>query len=178
MAAVVHVESGGNELALHVNGWRGMQPRPGSAPQAAATVRRFVAMGYTVDIGPAQVNSANLPGLGYTVEQVLEPCANLRAGATILAACYERATGSGIPAGDAAIAAALSCYNTNDLRRGILSGYVARYRAMPAVSAAALPAIAPPLRPQTRPAAANSLVATADAPPAWYGALATQGVTP
>ena len=73
-----------------------------------------------------QVNSRNLAALGVTIEQVLDPCTNIRIGATILTAEYAEAVhsrGEGQPA----LKAALSAYNTGDFYRGFANGYVARY---------------------------------------------------
>ena len=126
MAAVVRVESGGNPLALNVNRWRGPQPRPATAAEAAAEARRFIAAGFTVDMGAAQVNDRNLAALGYTVEQMFDPCTNIAAGGRILSDGYTRAVaahGEGQPA----LLAALSAYNTGSLTRGFGNGYVARY---------------------------------------------------
>ena len=74
-----------------------------------------------------QVNSRNLVALGTTVEQVLDPCTNIRDGATILTADYAEAarTPRRRPAGTAG--GAVSAYNTGDFYRGFANGYVARY---------------------------------------------------
>jgi Transglycosylase SLT domain len=42
----------------------------------------------TVDVGLAQVNSANFAWLGLTLETALDPCRNLAAGARVLLAKY------------------------------------------------------------------------------------------
>lgn len=126
MAAVVRVESGGNPLALNVNRWRGPQPRPATVTEAAATARRFIADGFTVDMGAAQVNDRNLHALGYTIEQIFDPCTNIRAGGRILSEGYAR--GVAVHGeGQSALLAALSAYNTGSLTRGFGNGYVARY---------------------------------------------------
>jgi type IV secretion system protein VirB1 len=44
---------------------------------AVAIVRRYVAAGYSVDIGLGQINSRNLAHLGVSIEQAFEPCTNL-----------------------------------------------------------------------------------------------------
>jgi len=80
LEAVVRVESGGNSLALNVNHLQGPQPHPATPAEAVSLAQRYIAQGYSVDIGLMQVNSRNLPALGYTVEQVLDPCTNIRAG--------------------------------------------------------------------------------------------------
>ena len=123
MAAIVMTESAGNQLAINVNGTR--NPRPAANLQAAVqTARRYIAAGYSVDLGLAQINSRNLARLGLTVEQMFVPCANLAASARILSMNY-RAAGR---AGDAqrALRVAFSMYNTGHPARGFGNGYVAR----------------------------------------------------
>jgi type IV secretion system protein VirB1 len=126
LQAIIDVESAGNPLALNVNGIR-MQPPPASdVREAAQTAESYIVHGYSVDIGLMQVNSHNLAALDITVEQVLDPCTNLHAAATILTADYAvaaRTRGDG----QAALQAALSAYNTGDFYRGFANGYVAKY---------------------------------------------------
>jgi type IV secretion system protein VirB1 len=126
LEAVIRVESGGNPLAIHVNGLR-LQPAPAtSAAAAARTAERYILRGYSVDLGLMQVNSRNLVALGTTVDRVLDPCTNIRDGAAILTADYAgaaRSRGDGQPA----LQAALSAYNTGTFYRGLANGYVARY---------------------------------------------------
>ena len=126
LEAVIGVESGGNPLALNVNGLAGPQPRAGTAEEAATLARQYIAAGYSVDIGLMQINSRNLPALGATVEQVVDPCTNIRSGATILTADYVQASQRFAP-GQPALQAALSAYNTGTFARGFENGYVARY---------------------------------------------------
>lgn len=126
MAAIVRVESGGNPLALNVNHVRVRPAMPASAPEAAALARQWMSRGFTVDLGLAQINSANLPRLGLTVEQALDPCTNLRVAATILSAGYAEAAKTRGP-GQSALQAALSAYNTGDFARGFTNGYVQRF---------------------------------------------------
>ena len=73
---LVMTESGGDDMVIHVN--HGRRVHASSIAEGAALVRRYMAAGYTVDVGLAQVNSANFTKLGVTVEQAFEPCANLR----------------------------------------------------------------------------------------------------
>jgi hypothetical protein len=63
----------------------------GTSYEAAKLARQYIAAGYSVDIGLMQINSRNLSGLGYTVEQALDPCRNVRGGVTILTADYVEA---------------------------------------------------------------------------------------
>lgn len=149
--AIIQAESRGNALALNVNGLAGRQPRAGSIEQAAQLARTYIAAGYSVDIGLMQVNSRNLPRLGLTVETVLEPCENIRAGTTILRDAYRLARQTQ-PHGDAALKVALSYYNTGNGTRGFRNGYVARYYG-----------------PNVRPAASS---------PAWKASPAPPRLTP
>lgn len=136
LEAVIRVESAAFSFALHVNGLRGSQPRASDAKEAIRAAESYIARGYSVDLGLMQVNSRNLEALGLTIEQALDPCANIRAGGTILAADYARAArqwGEGQPA----LRAALSAYNSGDFWRGFGNGYVARYLGPGAVPALA-----------------------------------------
>ena len=122
--AVVRHESRGNPFAIGVNGGR-LERQPTSKSEAVATARWLQANGYDFDAGLGQINVRNLKRLNMTVEEVFEPCPNLRASGLILANCYERASRKS-GKGAMALQAALSCYNTNDLRRGLSNGYVGK----------------------------------------------------
>ncbi len=126
IAAIIQVESGGNTFALGVNGPIRNRSRPRNAAEAALLARHYIAQGYSVDLGLMQINSTNLRGLGYTVEQILDPCNNLRAGSRILSRGYAGAT-KRYGQGQDALRAALSAYNTGNYERGFKNGYVAKY---------------------------------------------------
>ena len=157
LEAVIRVESGGNPLAVNVNGLPVQPPPAADAAGAARTALSYIQRGFSVDIGLMQVNSRNLAALGMTVERVFDPCANIQAGAAILTARYaDAARRQG--EGQAALRAALSAYNTGDFVRGFGNGYVARYYGhggVPALAGgvreAAAPARTPPapLNPHT-----------------------------
>jgi len=123
--AIIRTESGGNPLALHVNGSE-EQPPPARYPaEAARIVARYVERGYNVDVGLMQVNTRNLAASGHTVVQALDPCTNVLHGSTILATDYARAARARGGDGEALLAA-LSAYNTGDFYRGFANGYVAQ----------------------------------------------------
>lgn len=119
---LVTTESGGDSLAINVN--KGPRVRATSIAEGAAIVRRYMAAGYTVDVGLAQINSANFARLGVTVEEVFEPCMNLRLASSVLQQGYELA--SRHYTGMDAISATYSLYNTGTLTRGFRNGYVGR----------------------------------------------------
>ena len=120
------MESGGNPLAVNVNGLAGRSRIRRRRPKRRLSRERYIARGYSVDLGLMQVNSRNLAALGTTIEQVLDPCTNIKAGAAILTANYAEAVRSR-GEGQAALQAALSAYNTGSFYRGFANGYVARY---------------------------------------------------
>ncbi|QKE42185.1 MAG: lytic transglycosylase domain-containing protein [Ferrovum myxofaciens] len=116
MAAIVQQESGGDSLALHDND-SGKTYHLGSLYEAAQMAGDLIRQGHSVDIGLAQINSKNLPALGLTMDQVLDPCTNLAAAQAILLSAWAQSGGN--------LQGALSAYNTGNTRG--LSG--ARYSA-------------------------------------------------
>jgi len=125
MMAIVKVESGGNPLALNVNGPQRLARQPGSRAEAIAWSEWLISRGYSIDMGLAQVNSGNLRKLRADVGAMFDPCANLAAGASILSSEYSGAARR-LGTGQDALRAALSAYNTGNHRAGIANGYVAR----------------------------------------------------
>ncbi len=121
--AIIQTESSGEQFALNVNG--GKQPaRQTNAADAAATARRYVAAGYSVDLGLGQINSRNMRWLGLTWETVFDPCTNLAALARVLTTNYNSVKAGRDP--QTALRVALSMYNTGSQTRGFGNGYVAK----------------------------------------------------
>ena len=119
---LVMAESGGDDLSININ--KGPRVRAASIADGAALVRRYMAAGYTVDVGLAQVNSANFARLGVTVEQAFDPCTNLQLASSMLRAGYGLAIQH--YTGLDAISTTYSLYNTGTLTRGFRNGYVGR----------------------------------------------------
>src|SRR5690349_8909144 len=59
-----------------------------SERDAVVDAKRRIVAGHSVDMGLMQVNSGNLHWLGLQPEGAFEPCANVRAGARVLAKAY------------------------------------------------------------------------------------------
>lgn len=117
MMAIIEQESGGNPYALNDNtGKRSYQPK--SMQEAAAIARRIIAAGGSVDIGLAQINSKNLKNLKMTVEDVLDPCKNLKASEIILKEGWLRSGGN--------LKQTLSAYNTGKLNSTVGHKYAER----------------------------------------------------
>ena len=125
MAAIVRTESAFRPLAIGINGGAKLTRQPETKAEAVATAKWLIANGYNIDMGLGQINSANLPKIGLTVENAFDPCQNIAAAATILHGNYQsakRRTGND----QAALHAALSAYNTGSFTRGYANGYVQR----------------------------------------------------
>lgn len=164
LEAIAKVESGGNPIALNVNRLPGQQPHPASVADAVRIAESYIMRGYSVDLGLMQVNSRNLPALGYTIGQVLDPCTNIAAGGRILTANYAdaaRRLGEGQPA----LQAALSAYNTGNFSAGFRNGYVAKY-----IGAGGVPALAGGVRQAAASLAAAGKPVASKARPSPYTA--------
>lgn len=121
--AIIQTESSGEPFSLNVNG--GQQPAlQNNAADAAATARRFIAAGYSVDLGLGQINSRNMRWLGLTWETVFDPCTNVAALARVLTTNYNAVIAGRDP--QTALRVALSMYNTGSQTRGFRNGYVAK----------------------------------------------------
>jgi hypothetical protein len=116
MSSIIAVESAGNPLAIHDND-DGQSYRPASRDAAVALATGLIARGHSVDLGLAQINSANVERLGLTVGEAFDACTNVRAGAQILAADYARASARYGP-GQLALRRAIGAYNTGRLTEG------------------------------------------------------------
>jgi type IV secretion system protein VirB1 len=121
--AIIQTESSGNPVALNVNGAR-RPARQSNAAEAAATAQRYVAAGYSVDLGLGQINSRNMRWLGLTWATVFDPCTNVAALGRILTANYNAVIAGRDP--QTALRVALSMYNTGSQTRGFRNGYVAK----------------------------------------------------
>lgn len=116
MEHIVHVESSANPYAIGVVGGR-LERQPRNLPEALATVQMLDARGYNFSLGLAQVNRANLGRYGLdSYAKAFNTCANLSAGAHILADCYSSAHGDW--------GKAFSCYYSGNFTTGFRDGYV------------------------------------------------------
>jgi type IV secretion system protein VirB1 len=171
MRHVVHVESGANPFAIGVVGGQ-LVRQPKTLEEAVATAQMLKSKGYNYSLGAAQVNQVNFRKYGFdTHEKAFDFCANLAAGASILADCYARAGGDW--------GKAFSCYYSGNFVTGFRSGYVQKIydsigRGVAVVQApAALPAAIP-----LRQTGAPSTAAGAASMPAPIAAPSVAAVQP
>lgn len=116
MQHIVHVESSANPYAIGVVGGQ-LERQPKNLAEALATVQMLDARGYNFSVGLAQVNRANLGRYGLdSYPKAFDTCANLSAGAHILADCHASAHGDW--------GKAFSCYYSGNFTTGFRDGYV------------------------------------------------------
>ena len=116
MEHVVQVESGANPYAIGVVGGR-LVRQPNNLEEALATARMLESEGYNFSVGLAQVNRANFRRYGLdSYRKAFNACANLAAGARILARCHDTAKGDW--------GKAFSCYYSGNFTTGFRDGYV------------------------------------------------------
>jgi len=116
MEHVVRVESSFNPFAIGVVGGR-LQRQPQSIAEAEATARALESDGRNYSVGLAQVNRINFKRFDLDEpRKAFDVCRNLRAGASILAECFERSDGEWGPA--------FSCYYSGNETTGYEHGYV------------------------------------------------------
>lgn len=161
VAAIVQTESAGNPIALNVNGSR--QPaRQRNIADATATARRYIAAGYSVDLGLGQINSRNMRWLDLTWETVFDPCANIAALGRVLSANYRAVAEGRHPQN--ALRLALSMYNTGSPSRGFRNGYVAKVVGNAGTTDAAAPAPTDGSQPVLDATEARSVIASENEP--------------
>ncbi len=120
--SIVQVESGFDPLAIGVNGRRHQSLRFASRAAAIAKAKALISQGQRIDLGIAQVSSANLAGLGLSVEDAFDACKNLAAASRLIDEGYARALERGKPR-RSILQMTYSIYNTGDTARGLANGY-------------------------------------------------------
>lgn len=116
-------ESSLNEFAIGVVGGR-LKKQPRTLTEAIATAKVLIDRKINFSAGVSQVNYHNWPRLGLDISSVFNPCKNMRAGATILAECFQRAERKKRAGDQGNIQYALSCYYSNNFTTGFKEGYV------------------------------------------------------
>lgn len=116
--AIISQESGFNPYAIGVNRAKVSFKKPKNQSEAIHIAKKLIEAGHNIDMGYAQINSANLKVLKLSVNQVFDPCTNLKAMQFILNDCYSRAKGTN------KLQKAFSCYNTGNYSLGFKNGYV------------------------------------------------------
>lgn len=130
LSSVLRQESRFNPLVIGVNGGYSLKKQPKTLDEAVSLANKLISQGYNIDVGLGQINSSNFKSLGISVDKLFSPCENLKAASQILSACYAKAVKETGKEDQATLHAALSCYNTGSLSRGLSNGYVSKVVAM------------------------------------------------
>ena len=137
LRAIVRAESAFHPYALSLDypqrtakeqGFSGGQillaRQPRTLREARSWAKWLNHQGKSVSIGLMQVSTKHLVDLGLTADQLFDPCTNVRAGAEIFQAKYQKAAAHSGP-GQEALREALSEYNSGSSIVGFDNGYVA-----------------------------------------------------
>lgn len=125
MTAIVKTESNFNPLAIGVNDKSKKITQPKSIAEAVNLANNLISAGYSIDLGLGQINSKNLPRLNLTVENIFDPCTNLKAANDIFYANYTTYFSQSNSHSEALVKT-LSAYNTGSPTKGVKNGYVQR----------------------------------------------------
>ena len=141
IGAIIRVESDGNPNTMQIDfprvilkrwhlpeGTLRLKRQPATQREALEWLGYFERRGIFVDVGLMQVSTTEARRREISVESLLDPCSNLRAGWQILDSAYQIEVKIYGP-GQGALQHAISRYNTGDTQRGIDNGYLARVMA-------------------------------------------------
>ncbi|HDX8143326.1 TPA: lytic transglycosylase domain-containing protein [Campylobacter fetus subsp. venerealis] len=120
---IIEVESKYQQFAINVNKVGSFTLK--TKKEAKALADFYIKQGYSVDIGLMQFNSSNLKEFSYSIDEILEPCNNIKAGSDIFYLAYE-STNPNLDKNER-INKALSVYNTGNQQLGFKNGYVAKF---------------------------------------------------
>lgn len=133
MASLISAESRGNQFDIADAGplnmpWTDRKRlvrtlHYSNVDEATQAAMALIQNGHTVSLGLTQVNDRNLKALGITIRDAFNACVNIAAGGKIFTAYYTQAARQ-FGAGERAMRAALSAYNSGDWWRGERDGYV------------------------------------------------------
>jgi type IV secretion system protein VirB1 len=97
--------------------------QPRTRGEALAWTRYLLKRGRSVSVGLMQINTEHAANLRLTVDQLFDPCTNVRVGARLLTARYQAAAAIE-GEGQQALQQALSEYNSGSAVIGVANGYV------------------------------------------------------
>ncbi|MCT7910715.1 lytic transglycosylase domain-containing protein [Arcobacter lacus] len=134
---IMQVESNKNPFAINVNkdGKSYISFSPKTKEEASKIAGDYISKGFSVDLGLMQFNSNNLSLKAFsnlTINDLLDPCINIKAGSDIFYLAYENTNMK--LAKEERIKMALSVYNTGNEENGFKNGYVAKYDNVPTLS--------------------------------------------
>lgn len=127
---IIKIESNSQPFTVNVNkdGKSFISFVSKTKEEALKSAQNYINGGLSVDIGLMQINSNNLSLKIFndlTLEDLFDPCKNIKAGSDIFYLAYEN-TDKNLSQEERKNIA-LSVYNTGDKTRGFKNGYVSKY---------------------------------------------------
>ncbi len=127
---IIKIESNSKPFAVNVNkdGKSFISFVFETKEEALKSAQDYINGGLSVDVGLMQINSNNLSLKIFsdlTLEDLFDPCKNIKAGSDIFYLAYEN-TDKNLTQ-EERINIALSVYNTGDKNKGFTNGYIAKY---------------------------------------------------
>ncbi len=150
MAAIIKIESNNHPFTIYDND-TGKSYILKTKEDTIQRAHDLITKRHNIDIGLAQVNSANLKHLNLSIQQAIDPCSNITAGSNILNSFYLRAKYK-FSNHEEALFRSLSAYNSGSFYKGIkyaskvfthagydmqalqITGYISPYKAPVMVS--------------------------------------------
>lgn len=123
LKALVKKESGFSPFAIGINRGFRLKRQPVNKAEAIATAHQLMQDGYDFDAGWFQVNVRNIKRLNLSLDDVFDPCENMKISANMFQDNYYRALKL-YKNPDSATLAALSAHNTGNFSGGFRNGYV------------------------------------------------------
>jgi type IV secretion system protein VirB1 len=117
MTAIIETESSGNPWIINDNNGKQIFKLK-TKEEAISKAKELINNGSNIDLGLAQINSSNLLKLKLSVNEVFDPCTNIKAGSTILRNFYLQSKQK-FSGEQHALFYALSAYNTGSFYSGI-----------------------------------------------------------
>ncbi|EJF79806.1 type IV secretion system lytic transglycosylase VirB1 [Candidatus Bartonella washoeensis] len=137
LSAVVMQKSRGHIYAIGLQNDQKLSYQPSTFKEAIAIAEQLKKNGHNFDMGLGQINVKNLEWLGMSLSDLFDPCKNLKAVQIVLMHCYERAV-SKYNSEQAALQAALSCYDTGNFKSSSTNTYVQKNASYVALKVPAL----------------------------------------
>ena len=124
MLSIIKTESANNPLIINDNTSKTSYV-PKTKNEAILLAYMLIKKGHNPDFGLTQINLANAKRFHLTLNNLFEPCENIKIGARILTNNFVTTSKSNANE-QVALLKAISMYNTGNAHKGFRNGYVAK----------------------------------------------------
>lgn len=122
MVSIIKTESNGNHLVINDNTTKSSY-RPFTKDDAINLSYVLIKKGHNIDFGLTQINLVNAKKFHLTLNNLFDPCENIKVGAKILTENFIRTSRENTNE-QIALLKAVSMYNTGSSHKGFANGYV------------------------------------------------------